>query len=143
MATTALTLSSPMALQPRDLVAQGEALLQMHTGLVRSIAYHLFRRRHYVDVDDLMRAGMVGLLEAIRWYGHEPAVCFEAYAIGCIRGAMLEFVRESDWSPRPVPQAPVAKSSAGSPVHCPQTKLGTRARRATRRAHRSYRANIR
>jgi RNA polymerase sigma factor (sigma-70 family) len=143
MVTIALTLSSTMVLQPRDLVAQGEALLKTHAGLVRSIANHLFRRRHYVDVDDLMRAGMIGLLEAIRWYGHEPALCFEAYAIGCIRGAMLEFVRESDWSRRPLPQAAAAKSFAALPVGSPQPKLAIRARRATRRAHRSYRASAR
>ena len=88
--------------EARILAARHDALLQGYTGLVRYIAYHLFRRRHYVDVDDLTRAGMSGLLEAIQWYGHETAEAFEAFASGCIRGAMLEFVRESDWSPRSV-----------------------------------------
>ena len=102
MANTALKINSAMIADPPESVARGEALLLMHTGLVSSIAYHLFRRRHYVDVDDLIRAGMVGLREAIRWYGHESARTFQGYATVCIRAAMLEFVRESDWSPRSV-----------------------------------------
>jgi RNA polymerase sigma factor (sigma-70 family) len=102
MANTALKINSTMIADLTESVARGEALLLMHTGLVRRIAYHLFRRRHYVEVDDLIRAGMIGLLEAIRWYGHETAEAFQGYASDCIREAMLEFVRESDWSPRSV-----------------------------------------
>ena len=36
-------------------------LLLEHTGLVRCMAYHLFRRCHHVNIDDLKRAGMSGL----------------------------------------------------------------------------------
>jgi RNA polymerase sigma factor (sigma-70 family) len=102
MASTALKVNSAIIADPTESVARGEALLLMHTALVRRIAYHLFRRRHYVDVDDLIRAGMIGLLEAIRWYGHETAGAFQSYASECIRDAMLAFVRGSDWSPRSV-----------------------------------------
>lgn len=102
MANAALKINSTRNADPTESVVRGEALLLMHAGLVRSIAYHLFRRRHYVDVDDLIRAGMVGLREAIRWYGHETARAFQGYATVCIRAEMLDFVRESDWSPRSV-----------------------------------------
>jgi hypothetical protein len=50
----------------RKLTARHDALLLGYTGLVRHIAYHLFRRRNYVDVDDLIHAGMAGLSAAIR-----------------------------------------------------------------------------
>jgi DNA-directed RNA polymerase specialized sigma subunit len=102
MPNSALEINWTVIADPGDSVARSEALLQMNTSLVRSIAYHLFRRRHYVDVDDLIRAGTTGLREAIRWYGHETAGAFQGYASDCIRDAMLEFVRESDWSSRPV-----------------------------------------
>jgi RNA polymerase sigma factor for flagellar operon FliA len=102
-----------MIADPTESVARGNALLLMHTDLVRRIAYHLFRRRHYVDVDDLIRAGMLGLLEAIQWYGHETAGAFQGYASDCIRQAMLEFVRESDWSPRSVRAGPRSIEGGG------------------------------
>lgn len=81
-----------------ELAARQDALLSGHTDLVRRIAYHLFRRRNYVDVDDLIEAGMVGLREAMRGHERDSAEVFEAYASVLIRGAMLDFVRRSDWS---------------------------------------------
>lgn len=83
----------------RKLAPRREAL--DHANLVRRIACHLFQRRNYVDIDDLIQAGMGGLRTAIVGYGRGPARSFEVYASGCIREAMLEFVRTSDWSLRP------------------------------------------
>jgi RNA polymerase sigma factor for flagellar operon FliA len=84
--------------ESKKLAPQREALLLCHAGLVRRIAYHLFQRRNYVDVDDLIQVGMVELRAAIVGYGHDAAAPFEAYASVRIRGAMLDFVRKSDWS---------------------------------------------
>jgi hypothetical protein len=81
-----------------ELTARCDALLSEHTDLVRRIAYHLFRRRTYVNVDDLVEAGMVALRGAMRGHEHDSAVVFEAYASARIRAAMLDFVRKSDWS---------------------------------------------
>jgi RNA polymerase sigma factor for flagellar operon FliA len=86
--------------ESKKLAPQREALLLSHAGLVRRIAYHLFQRRNYVDVDDLIQVGMVGLRAAIVGYGHDAGGSFEAYASVRIRGAMLDFVRKSDWSLR-------------------------------------------
>jgi DNA-directed RNA polymerase specialized sigma subunit len=83
-----------------ELTARCDALLSEHTDLVRRVAYHLFRRRNYVNVDDLVEAGMVALREAMRGHEHDTAVVFEAYASVLIRAAMLDFVRKSDWSLR-------------------------------------------
>ena len=82
----------------RKLTAQHDALLLGYTPLVRHIAYHLFRRRNYVDVNDLIHAGMAGLSAAITAHGRETPGSFEGYDSVRIRGAMLEFVRQSDWS---------------------------------------------
>jgi RNA polymerase sigma factor for flagellar operon FliA len=78
-----------------------EALVLKHTGLVRRIAYHVVRRlpRH-VEVDDLIQAGMIGLIEATQRFAPGKAASFETYAAIRIRGAILDSFRKSDWSPR-------------------------------------------
>jgi RNA polymerase sigma factor FliA len=55
-----------------------------------------------VQVDDLIQAGVMGLLEAARKYDAGQGASFETYAGIRIRGAMLDEVRRSDWTPRSV-----------------------------------------
>jgi RNA polymerase sigma factor (sigma-70 family) len=82
------------------LAPRREALFLGHADLVRRIACHLFQRRNYVDIDDLIQAGMRGLRAAVVGYERGAAKSFEGYATVYIREAMLEFVRKSDWSRR-------------------------------------------
>ena len=71
--------------------------------LVKRIAYHLSNRLpSSVQVDDLIQAGMIGLLEAIKHFDASQGASFETYAGIRIRGAMLDEVRRSDWTPRSV-----------------------------------------
>ncbi len=78
-------------------------LVQRHVPLVKRIAYHLLGRLPAdVQVDDLIQAGVVGLLEAARQYDAGKGASFETYAGIRIRGAMLDEVRRSDWTPRSV-----------------------------------------
>jgi RNA polymerase sigma factor for flagellar operon FliA len=51
-------------------------------------------------VDDLIQAGMMGLLDAINRYEDNHGAQFETYAVLRIRGAMLDELRSSDWMPR-------------------------------------------
>jgi RNA polymerase sigma factor for flagellar operon FliA len=53
-------------------------------------------------VDDLIQAGMLGLLEAIKNFDASQGASFETYAGIRIKGAMLDEVRRSDWTPRSV-----------------------------------------
>jgi RNA polymerase sigma factor for flagellar operon FliA len=53
-----------------------------------------------VEVDDLVQAGMIGLLDAINRYEDNHGAQFETYAVLRIRGAMLDELRSSDWMPR-------------------------------------------
>ncbi|MBS0001707.1 MAG: RNA polymerase sigma factor FliA [Thioalkalivibrio sp.] len=79
------------------------ALVDRHVPLVKRIAYHLMGRLPAdVQVDDLIQAGVVGLLEAARHYDAGQGASFETYAGIRIRGAMLDEVRRSDWTPRSV-----------------------------------------
>lgn len=55
-----------------------------------------------VDRDDLVGAGVVGLIKAVDQYDVTRQVKFETYAIALIRGAILEMLREEDWVPRSV-----------------------------------------
>jgi RNA polymerase sigma factor for flagellar operon FliA len=80
-----------------------EAFVLRHAGLVKRIAYHLAGRLPpSVDVDDLIQAGMMGLLEAGRQYAPDRGASFETYAGIRIRGAMLDEVRRNNWAPRSV-----------------------------------------
>ena len=55
-----------------------------------------------VDRADLVSAGIVGLLEAIERFDPERGPTFEGYALGRIRGAILDELRAADWVPRSV-----------------------------------------
>ena len=80
-----------------------DQLVRRHAPLVRRIAYHLMGRLPpSVDVGDLVQAGMIGLLEAARNFTTDRAASFETYAGIRIRGAMLDELRRTDWTPRSV-----------------------------------------
>lgn len=71
--------------------------------LVKRIAYHLMGRLpDTVQIDDLIQAGMLGLLEASKHYDASQGASFETYAGIRIRGAMLDELRRADWAPRSV-----------------------------------------
>jgi len=74
-----------------------------HVPLVKRIAFHLMGRLpDTVLVDDLIQAGMLGLLEAVKNYDTTQGASFETYAGIRIRGSMLDEVRRLDWTPRSV-----------------------------------------
>src|SRR5262245_31642460 len=86
-------------------VQQGSAneLVRAHAALVKRIAWHLKGRLPAsVEVGDLIQAGMIGLLEAARNYAPGRAANFETFAGIRIRGAMLDELRKTDWTPRSV-----------------------------------------
>lgn len=79
----------------------GAELVERHMGLVKRIAYHLAGRLPAtVQVEDLVQAGVIGLLEAARNYQTGHGAGFETFAGIRIRGAMLDEVRRGDWAPR-------------------------------------------
>lgn len=82
--------------------SQDELVLQ-GVGLVKRIACHLAARLPgSVEMDDLLQAGMVGLLEAAGNFDATRGASFDTYAGIRIRGAMLDEVRKLDWTPRSV-----------------------------------------
>ena len=71
--------------------------------LVKRIAHHMIARMpSSVQVDDLIQAGMIGLLEAAQKYDGSKGASFETYAGIRIRGAIVDEMRRGDWAPRSV-----------------------------------------
>lgn len=90
-----------------------DALVRKHADLVKRIAYHLAGRLPpQVDVEDLMQAGMMGLLEAAQNYASGRGASFETYAGIRIRGAMIDALRKLDWAPRSVHRKARAAAAA-------------------------------
>lgn len=80
-----------------------DALVQEYAPLVKRIANHLRARLpDGVDQDDLVQVGLIALLEAARQYSPAKGASFETYAGIRVRGAMLDEVRNTDWTPRSV-----------------------------------------
>ncbi len=80
-----------------------DELVERHAGLVKRIAYHLAGRLpSSVEVEDLIQAGMIGLLEAAAHFASDRGASFETYAGIRIRGAMIDALRQLDWAPRSV-----------------------------------------
>jgi RNA polymerase sigma factor for flagellar operon FliA len=76
-------------------------LLTEHMPLVKRLAHQMKAKLPpSVEVDDLVQAGMMGLLDAINRYEENHGAQFETYAVLRIRGAMLDELRSSDWMPR-------------------------------------------
>lgn len=71
--------------------------------LVKRIAHHMMARMPpCVQVEDLIQAGMIGLLEASKKYDASKGASFETYAGIRIRGAIVDEMRRGDWVPRSV-----------------------------------------
>jgi RNA polymerase sigma factor FliA len=74
-----------------------------HTVLVKRIANHLLLRLPaHIQVEDLIQAGMIGLIEAFKNFRTDKGARFSTYAGIRIRGAMLDEMRKGDWVPRSV-----------------------------------------
>lgn len=77
--------------------------IERYSPLVKRIAHHLLARMpSNIQVEDLIQAGLMGLLEAARNYDVSKGASFETYAGIRIRGSMIDDVRRGDWAPRSV-----------------------------------------
>jgi RNA polymerase sigma factor for flagellar operon FliA len=78
-----------------------DRLLLEHLPSVRYIAHRIHERLpQQVELDDLISAGIVGLIDAFNKFDHTKQVQFKSYAQFRIRGAILDSLRVLDWSPR-------------------------------------------
>lgn len=78
-----------------------DRLLLEHLTTVRYLARRIHERLpQHVELDDLISAGVVGLIDAFSKFDHSKKVQFKSYAQFRIRGAILDSLRTLDWSPR-------------------------------------------
>ena len=95
-------LSAQATYQQYQRGSRDELVLQ-HAALVKRTALHLKGRLPpSQDLDDLIQAGMIGLLEAASHFSAEKGASFETYAAIRIRGAMMDQLRRGGWAPRSV-----------------------------------------
>lgn len=82
-------------------VPDRDLMLVEHLPTVRYIARRIHERLpQHVELDDLISAGVVGLIDAFSKFDHSKQVQFKSYAQFRIRGAILDSLRTVDWSPR-------------------------------------------
>jgi RNA polymerase sigma factor for flagellar operon FliA len=78
-----------------------EALVLAHLGMVKRVALHLkVRIPPFMELDELIQVGMIGLLEAARAYIPAKGIEFENFALSRVRGAILDEVRQLSFLPR-------------------------------------------
>ena len=86
-------------IQP-DNTRRDELILE-HMQLVKAIASNVQKTLGvHVEVDDLVHAGTMGLIDAASKYRDDKEVAFPAYAKHRIRGAILDSLRQLDWASR-------------------------------------------
>src|SRR5689334_23791354 len=87
-------------MSPASQVVDGDhvtSLTQQHVGLVHHVARQLARRLHdKVNLDELVSAGAIGLMQAAATYEAARGLTFSTYAVPRIRGSMLDELRRSD-----------------------------------------------
>lgn len=92
-----------LAMYSESKVMSGSINVEDYATLVKRIAHHMMvRMPASVQVDDLIQAGMIGLLEAAQKYDGSKGASFETYAGIRIRGAIVDEMRRGDWAPRSV-----------------------------------------
>jgi RNA polymerase sigma factor FliA len=89
------------AYRDHDCQQARQHLVQKFSRIVKYVAGRMaIGLPHYVEFNDLISAGLLGLIQAIDNFDHERGVKFETYAIPRIRGAILDELRSQDWFPR-------------------------------------------
>jgi len=91
----------PVATAAPGLTGEQERILLEHLPIVRFLARRIHERLpQHVDIEDLVSAGVVGLMDAFSKFDPDKKVQFRSYAQFRIRGAILDSLRTLDWSPR-------------------------------------------
>lgn len=100
-------MSKTAASRERKSVSTGETrreqLIKEFAHVIRAMAHRLaFRLPAYLDAEDLISVGTIGLMDAMEKYDPNREAKFKTYAEFRIRGAMLDEIRSMDWVPRSV-----------------------------------------
>ena len=84
-----------------DTQAERDRLVLKHLPLVRAIAVRVYESLPvYVDLDDLVHAGIMGLIDSAARYTSDKQITFQSFAKHRIKGAILDSLRDLDWASR-------------------------------------------
>ncbi|MBB6523455.1 RNA polymerase sigma factor FliA [Pseudoteredinibacter isoporae] len=98
-----MAVSDSLAMYGQSQTPSVNIRVEDYATLVKRIAHHMMvRMPACVQVEDLIQAGMIGLLEAAQKYDASRGASFETYAGIRIRGAIVDEMRKGDWVPRSV-----------------------------------------
>jgi RNA polymerase sigma factor for flagellar operon FliA len=99
-----------------------ESLILDHMAMVKRVAVHLKARLPpFMELDELVQVGMVGLIEAARSFDPTKGFEFEHFALSRVRGAILDEVRRQSFLPR---SAVAFNKSENEAVHVLAAELG-------------------
>ena len=99
-----------------------ESLIMAHMAMVKRVAVHLKARiPPFMELDELIQVGMVGLIEAARSFDPTKGYEFEHYALSRVRGAILDEVRRQSFLPR---SAVAFNKTENEAVHVLGAELG-------------------
>lgn len=93
-----------------------------HMPMVKRVAVHLKARvPPFMELDELIQVGMVGLIEAARSFDPTKGFEFEHFALSRVRGAILDEVRRQSFLPR---SAVAFNKSENEAIHTLSAELG-------------------
>ncbi|MFN8953468.1 MAG: RNA polymerase sigma factor FliA, partial [Burkholderiales bacterium] len=99
-----------------------ESLILTHMPMVKRVAVHLkVRLPPFMELDELVQVGMVGLIEAARSFDPAKGFEFEHFALSRVRGAILDEVRRQSFLPR---SAVAFNKNENEAVHVLAAELG-------------------
>lgn len=99
-----------------------ESLIMGHMPMVKRVAVHLKARvPPFMELDELIQVGMVGLIEAARSFDPTKGFEFEHFALSRVRGAILDEVRRQSFLPR---SAVAFNKSENEAIHTLSAELG-------------------
>jgi RNA polymerase sigma factor FliA len=103
MAVIGSLLEPPQMLAAATAPFECQPLVERFAPMVNRIARQLVAKLPAsVEMDDIVQAGMIGLMDAARRYRDDQGAQFETFATQRVRGAMLDELRQNDWAPRTV-----------------------------------------
>ncbi len=94
-------MTSNQAYEEHALLNDPEALLHEYLPMIRYHADQLMRRTpSSIELDDMIDAGVLGLLDGAQRFDVSKEVLFKTFAAYRVRGAMIDYLRTFDWMPR-------------------------------------------
>ncbi|MCF6208179.1 MAG: FliA/WhiG family RNA polymerase sigma factor [Ghiorsea sp.] len=94
-------MSSASTYEANNNLGNPEALFQEYLPMIRYHADQLMRRTPAsIELDDMIDAGVLGLLDGAQRFDASKEVLFKTFAAYRVRGAMIDYLRTFDWMPR-------------------------------------------